>query len=97
MNPIVTLLIFATIIEVTIEAVKPALRVISKPAAAHGIKLYMYIGIALGIALALVYSVDVMDLLGWQSSLITKVLTGISIGRGSNFIHDATQRLRSAS
>ena len=58
----------------------------------------MYIALAVGIVGAFIYDFDLMYLLGqWLGADIVHsnmgiVLTGLAIGRGSNFIHDLVQR-----
>lgn len=51
----------------------------------------MYVSMALGIALAFAYSLDLLALVGGVTSSIPYlgvVLTGVLIGRGANFIND---------
>lgn len=51
---------------------------------------------ALAVGLCIAYAADLLALLGLVSaySLIGYILTGIIVGRGSNFIHDFSRRLR---
>lgn len=54
----------------------------------------MYVAAAVGVIAAFVYQFDLVHLLGEylgvpiQSTIFGIILTGLAIGRGSNFIHD---------
>lgn len=58
----------------------------------------MYVALAVGVGAALVYRLDLVFLLSEflggsiQQTLLGTILTGLAIGRGSNFIHDITAR-----
>ena len=54
-------------------------------------KYLRYIAALIGVALSLTYSLDILeDLLGISAGIpvLGKVLTGLILGRGSNFVHD---------
>jgi len=55
-----------------------------------------YIALAIGVVLAIAYSVDLLALVGLQSGipLISYVVSGIVIGRGSNYVNDVVTMLR---
>ncbi len=60
--------------------------------------LLMYLGLAAGVLGAFIYQFDVIHLLSeWLKSPIEvhsfgMVLTGLMIGRGSNFVHDVIKK-----
>jgi hypothetical protein len=55
----------------------------------------LYAGMAVGVALCLIYNGDLMLLLGLQGvPIIGPVITGLLIGRGSNVANDLFKRLR---
>lgn len=57
--------------------------------------LKFYAGMAAGIALCLVYHIDLMPLLGLESvGIVGPAITGLLIGRGSNIANDLFKRLR---
>lgn len=57
-----------------------------------------YVAAAVGIALAILYQTDLLAMLGLASPWpwVGWVVTGLLIGRGSNFIHDFAGRWLSA-
>lgn len=58
----------------------------------------MLVGIILGVAVALVYNVDIFALLGVVAAVpyVGAILTGILISRGSNYIFDLIKALQGA-
>jgi uncharacterized membrane protein AbrB (regulator of aidB expression) len=62
--------------------------------------LMMYVAALVGIGLALYWKIDLIAVIAngvaqmtnnepaWKVSIVGQVLTGITIGRGSNFLHD---------
>jgi hypothetical protein len=53
-----------------------------------------YIAAAVGIALCIAYRVDLLAILGIDSAwpIAGQVVTGLIVGRGSNFVHDFASR-----
>lgn len=50
-------------------------------------KVLMGIGLVLGVAVCLVYGIDLLAAFGLQSSVFGQILSGALIGRGSDFLH----------
>lgn len=59
-----------------------------------GALLLRYVAAAVGIGLALAYQVDLLALAGLSSGWpwVGQIITGILIGRGSNYINDLSDR-----
>lgn len=96
MEPILLTLTLATLGELLIQALKPALQpllnLLNLPA---DIDPYLYLSLLLGVALALIYRVDLLAALGigpW--TLVGCLTSGLFIGRGANFVHDALAALQ---
>lgn len=55
-----------------------------------------YIALALGVGLAIAYNVDLLALLGMTSivPLVGNIVSGIIIGRGSNYVNDVVSKLK---
>lgn len=55
-----------------------------------------YIALALGVGLAVAYDVDILAALGMHSivPLVGNIVSGIAIGRGSNYVNDIVGMLR---
>lgn len=94
MEPILLTLTLATLGELLIQALKPALQpllnLLRLPA---DIDPYLYL--LLGVALALIYRVDLLAALGigpWTT--VGCLTTGLFLGRGANFVHDALAALQ---
>jgi hypothetical protein len=58
-----------------------------------------YSSALVGVALCVLYQVDVLGMLGLATSVpvVPYVITGLVIGRGSNFVHDFAKRWLGAS
>lgn len=91
MELIVTL---AVLTEVITEAIKPALA----PAETFLTKypVILYLSLLVGVALAAIARADLLAVLEITAAPNPAgyVLTGLIIGRGANFVHDALARLR---
>lgn len=55
-----------------------------------------YVALALGVGLAIAYNVDILAMAGLVSPvpLIGNIVSGIIIGRGSNYVNDFVSKLR---
>ena len=55
-----------------------------------------YIALAMGVALAVAYDVDILAAMGMTSvvPLVGNIVSGIVIGRGSNYVNDLVGMLR---
>lgn len=102
-NPIILVLLLATIAEAVIEAVKPGLdpafdwllRVTRAP---ENVEPYFYLSVALGVATSLAYGADLVEAVGIAPpsaavGTAAQVATGILIGRGANFVHNVITRV----
>lgn len=56
-----------------------------------------YIALAIGVVLAIAYNVDLLAMVGLHSvvPLVSYIVSGIVIGRGSNYVNDVVSTLRS--
>ncbi len=95
MEPVLLVVVLATLAELLIEALKPAVQplfeLLGLPA---GIDPYLYLSLLLGMALAGIYQVDLLAALGIGPWTWVGVLTtGLFVGRGANFVHEALRRL----
>lgn len=90
-NPLAVVAFFALWVEAIIQVVKGVV------VAEKKVDVYLIAGIVVGVAVCLIYSVDVPQILGIESSVpfVGSVMTGIVIGRGSNFVHDLIKMIRS--
>lgn len=88
------ILTLAVLTEVITEAVKPALA----PAGAFLTRypVVLYLSLLVGVALAAIARADLLAVLEITATPNPAgyVLTGLIIGRGANFVHDALARLR---
>lgn len=57
-------------------------------------KVMMAVGLAAGIALCVVYRVDLLAELGLQASIVGQVLTGALVGRGADYLHNFWKKLK---
>lgn len=87
LSGIAAILALATISEALIEYLGTALPSQIKP----------YVAAALGVLLCLAYQADLLALLGLTARvpLVGSVLTGLLVGRGSNFVNAIWERLTS--
>lgn len=88
MESIIGILFLATFVEGLVEylfakenAAQPALK---------------YVALALGVALSIAYNVDLLAIAGMTSAvpLVGNIVSGIVIGRGSNYVNDIVGMLR---
>lgn len=102
-NPIIIVLVLATIAEAVIEATKPGLDpffdwLLTKLKAPQTVEPYFYLSVALGIATSLSYGADLVQAVGVPApnnavGIGAQVATGILIGRGANFVHNLITRV----
>lgn len=80
------ILILAILVESIIEHGLPFLPSVAKP----------YTAIVLAVAVCVAYSADLLALLGLVPAypIIGQILTGLVIGRGSNYLNDIWERIR---
>ena len=57
-------------------------------------KVAMAVGLVLGIALCLAYSVDLLAELGLPAGIVGQVLTGALVGRGADYLHGFWKKLK---
>ncbi len=96
MDPLLLILALATLGELIIEAIKPALNpLITRLNLPADINPYLYISLALGLLLAFVYQADLLTAVGLSAAPTTAgiLTTGLFLGRGSNFVHDVIARV----
>jgi hypothetical protein len=98
---LIAVITLATIGETVIEAFKPLLAPFADFAASFGLKLFLYLSLLVGIALALNYQADLLSALltaatgeEYQTTLLGILLTGALLGRGSNVVHDLINRIK---
>lgn len=55
-----------------------------------------YVALAIGVVLAVAYQIDILAMVGLYSAipLVSFIVSGIVIGRGSNYVNDAVSMLR---
>lgn len=55
-----------------------------------------YVALAIGVVLAIAYQIDLLAMVGLFSNipLVSYIISGIVIGRGSNYVNDAVSMLR---
>lgn len=55
-----------------------------------------YVALIIGVALAIAYKVDILAMVGLTTTIpfIGYIVSGIIIGRGSNYVNDAVSMLR---
>jgi hypothetical protein len=53
-----------------------------------------YVALSLGVVLSIVYQVDLLSLVGVETdnSLISYIISGLIIGRGSNYVNDIVSK-----
>lgn len=81
--------LLATFVEGTVEYLFAKEGVVSQP-------VLKYIALALGVVLAIAYNVDLLATVGMTSivPLVGNVVSGVIIGRGSNYVNDMVGLLR---
>lgn len=102
MEPIVLVTLLALLVEVLIEAVMP----LSDPVFAalklpESVNPYLYLSALVGVLAALGYGADLVAAIGLPApngavGLGATVATGLMVGRGANFVHDAIKRVAGA-
>lgn len=102
MEPLTALAIviaLAALGELVIEALKPALEPLFKRMnLPEDVNPYLYLALLFGVVLAILFEADLPAAIGLVSPFpgavwFQEIVTGLLIGRGSNFIHDAISRL----
>lgn len=55
-----------------------------------------YVGLAIGVCLAVAYQIDLLAMVGLHTALplVSYIVSGIVIGRGSNYVNDVVSMLR---
>lgn len=105
MNPLTAIaivVVLAVLGELIIEALKPALRpIIKRLHFPEDIDAYLYLSLVLGVVLALLFEADLLKAIGLESPYapaiwFQRVVTGLLVGRGANFVHKAIERLSDA-
>lgn len=104
MTPIVTLIIafiLAVAAEGGVEILFGQPLAMIKTTSPYKSMILTYIGVAAGVFLAIFYQVDMIYSLGTlasetgavQPSLVGYIMSGLVIGRGSNYVHDFAMRI----
>ncbi len=96
MEPILLILTLATLGELIIETLKPAIQpLIDRLKLSEDVNPYLYLSLTLGLALAFVYGADLLAVIGLSAAPTTAgiITTGLFLGRGSNFVSDVIQRV----
>jgi hypothetical protein len=96
MEPILLVIALATLGELIIEALKPGLQpLIARLSVPPDVNVYLYLSLALGMALAGCYRADLLWAVGLSESatVVGVITTGLFIGRGANFVSDVISRL----
>jgi len=96
MEPLLLVIAFAVIGELVIEALKPALDpLFNRLGLPEDVNLYLYLSLILGVSLAFIYQLDLLAAAGLtdEADVFGIVLTGLFVGRGSNFVHDVISRV----
>ena len=87
-----TALVLAFVVEAVLEYVAG---IWWKPLAnATRSKVMMAFGLVFGVAVCVLYSVDLLAELGLEAGVVGQVITGVIIGRGSEFLHTFYNRLK---
>lgn len=95
MNSITNLILIALFIEAVVDAIKPAWTGENKLTAAEYIS--MFIGVVLAVSCKinmLTYIMDMPFVMPFWMEYVFFAMTGIAIGRGSNFLFDLWERLK---
>jgi len=96
---VAVVIVLAALTELLIEAVKPGLDPLFKRLPIpDDVEPYFYVSLVLGIALCLLFHADLLTAIGLESPYLSAIwfqrgATGVLVGRGANFIHDAIERL----
>ena len=93
MEGLMLLVVAAILIEAIVETVKLAMD--------GGIQRWYVVAFGVGVTVSVVYGLDLFALVGFTSallppvasSIVGSVLTGVVIGRGSNFVSDLIGRV----
>lgn len=89
---LLSILIMATIVQFLVDVVKNAIPIIQ----IGPVKLTPLYAIAIGIALAVVFKIDMFAQLGFKTDqvMIAQVFTGLAISAGSGPVHELVSKLR---
>lgn len=96
MDNVLVVIGFAIVGETAIEAVKPALEPLwLRLKVPEDVNPYLYLSLILGIVLAFAFQLDLLHSVGLapDTTVIGTILTGLFVGRGSNFAHDLISAL----
>lgn len=89
-----TLVLFAFLLETVVEVFKPLYAPISTRL--NDVPLPYYISIVLGVAGAIVFKVNGLELFGVVGPpIVGQVVTGLICSRGSNFMHEIYKKIQS--
>lgn len=89
---IVSILILALFVEAVVQGIKP---IFDK--GAKKLAVWELVSIALGILIAVLAKINLLDFVQADSTVLLYVLyvmTGISLGRGPSFVHDLWAKIR---
>ena len=90
---IATLILFAFLIETIVEVLKPLYQPLYDRL--ETVPLPYYFSIVLGVAGAVVFKVNGLELFGIMGPpIVGEVITGMLCSRGSNFMHELYKRLQ---
>jgi len=95
MEAVTGILFLATFVEGIIKYIAGD----GKPEAMQRKRTYLrYVSLALGVGLAVAYKVSIPELVGISSTypLVDYALSGVIIGRGSNYLNDILKTFRKA-
>lgn len=89
-NPYLLVIALAVLGELLIEGIKPGLDpLFARIGVPADVNPYLYLSLALGVLLALVYRVDVLAAAGLAPATVVGIVTtGLLTGRGANYVHD---------
>ena len=99
MEPVIIIFVLAAFGEVVIEVLKPLLEPgIARLPVPEDVDPYLYLSCSFGLLLSFSYNVNVLDAVGVGVPNATAyytglIATGLILGRGSNFVHNAISRM----
>lgn len=99
LEPVVVILALALLLEAALEAAAPLLEpIFERLPLPEDVNLHLWLATLLAIGLVFTWDVNVLDSIGLEApdvpaEILTKVLSGLVIGRGSNFVHDLIETI----
>lgn len=99
MEPVIVIIVLAAFGEVVIEVLKPLLDpLVNRLPIPQDVNAYLYLSCAFGLLLSYSFSVNILEVVGLDMPNAVAVYTGITatgliLGRGANFVHDAIARM----